>query len=677
MDDFSPVATARYQQGWKALNRLLHENRSFSGRERHCVFLNTGGSHEGQGRFANISAVSGLDFPEDGRAVAACDWDFDGRLDLWLTNRTAPRVRFLRNQNKTGYHFLAIRLQGDGVRTNRDAVGARVEVWTADAGQATTRPLIKTLYAGDAFLSQSSSWLHFGLGEATEIRDVLIRWPGGETQRLSGLDVDRHYVIDQRTGRATRWNPPTQRKPLVAADPDVAVSGAKARIVLPTRLSLPVVHTHEHAEPLNERLTKPTVLCLWSATCAPCLKELKELAHHADRLKQHGLDVVAINLDQLDGPEQGTIPHVPNLEFPFRSEHAALGLVKSLDAFQKAMLDRWEDLAVPTSILVDDQQRAAVIYRGAVGIDQLLADMAVLDAPVEELHDLATPFTGKWIASPQNTDPLRVTSQLIDVNMVREGVAYLKRYADQHAESALGRSNLGDVFHVMALLLQDQNQIAEAHAAFQQALEYNPDDVRVRHDYANMLAQEGQLGTAAEQLERALEVTPDDIATLRKLALLRMAQREFDSAIEAFERVVKEQPGDLAAQYNLANAYRTTGKIKDAVELYERILKMDSNMILAANNLAWIRATHPSATLRNGAEAVRLAEDLCQKTKFQQPSFLDTLAVAYAEAGQFEKAVQIAQRAIALATQAGDQRSAAEMQRRLELFEQKQPYRSE
>jgi tetratricopeptide (TPR) repeat protein len=407
------------------------------------------------------------------------------------------------------------------------------------------------------------------------------------------------------------------------------------------------------------------------------LKELKELAHHADRLKQHGLDVVAINLDQLDGLEQGSDPRVPPLEFPFRSEHATLGLVKSLDAFQKAMLDLWQDLAVPTSILVDDQQRAAVIYRGAAGVDQLLADMAILGAPAEELLDLATPFTGKWIATPQYTDPLRVTSQLIDMNMVSDGVAYLKRYADHQAESALGRRNLGDVFHVMAILLRDQNQAAEAHAAFQQALEYNPDDVRLRHDYANMLAQEGQLATAAEQLERALAVTPDDIATLRKLALLRMAQREFRGAIEAFERVVKEQPGDVAAQYNLANAYRTTGRITDAVALYERILKLDSNMILAANNLAWIRATHPSATLRNGTEAVRLAENLCQKTEFKQPSFLDTLAVAYAEAGQFEKAVQTAQRAIALATQAGDHRAAADMQRRLELFEQKQPYRSE
>jgi serine/threonine-protein kinase len=263
------------------------------------------------------------------------------------------------------------------------------------------------------------------------------------------------------------------------------------------------------------------------------------------------------------------------------------------------------------------------------------------------------------------------------MNMVSEGVAYLKQYADQHAKSALGGRNLGDVFHVMALLLRDQNQTAQAHAAFQQALEYIPDDVRVRHDYASVLAQEGLLPAAAEQLERALQVTPDDTATLRKLALLRMAQREFDRAMEAFERVIQKEPGDLAAQYNLANAYRTTGQITKAVELYERILRLDSNMILAANNLAWIRATHPSATLRNGAEAVRLAEDLCQKTEFQQPSYLDTLAVAYAEAGQFEKAAETAQRAIALATQAGDHRAVAEMQLRLELFEQKQPYRSE
>ena len=91
----------RYKQGWQALNRLLHEDGSFSGNERHCVFLNTG-DFAAEGRFADISAASGLDFADDGRAVAVADWDFDGDLDLWITNRTAPRVRFMRNDCASG-----------------------------------------------------------------------------------------------------------------------------------------------------------------------------------------------------------------------------------------------------------------------------------------------------------------------------------------------------------------------------------------------------------------------------------------------------------------------------------------------------------------------------------------------------------------------------------------------
>ena len=65
--------------------RLLREGHSFSGHERNCVFLNDSGN-----RFSDISAVSGLDFPDDGRGVSVTDWDHDGDLDVWLANRTGP-----------------------------------------------------------------------------------------------------------------------------------------------------------------------------------------------------------------------------------------------------------------------------------------------------------------------------------------------------------------------------------------------------------------------------------------------------------------------------------------------------------------------------------------------------------------------------------------------------------
>ena len=120
------------RQGDSALKRKQFDEmflggRSFSGRERHCVYLNTGSE-----RFANISAVSGLDFPDDGRAVAPVDWDQDGDLDLWISNRNAPRIRLLKNNTSRDRHYLALRLQGDGSKTNRDAIGARVELVVGD-----------------------------------------------------------------------------------------------------------------------------------------------------------------------------------------------------------------------------------------------------------------------------------------------------------------------------------------------------------------------------------------------------------------------------------------------------------------------------------------------------------------------------------------------------------------
>ena len=70
----------------RALHEFLRGGRSFSGRERNNCFLNTGGA-----RFADISAVSGFDWPDDGRAIGVVDWDHDGDLDLWLANRSGPR----------------------------------------------------------------------------------------------------------------------------------------------------------------------------------------------------------------------------------------------------------------------------------------------------------------------------------------------------------------------------------------------------------------------------------------------------------------------------------------------------------------------------------------------------------------------------------------------------------
>ena len=127
-----------------------------------------------------MSAIAGFDLPDDGRALAQVDWDDDGDLDCWISNRNGPQLRFLENRTNelsADRHFLKVHLVG--VDSNRDAVGARVALFLRGD---LDRPLTRTVRAGDSFLSQSSKRLHFGLGDRSEIDRLEVTWPTGATQ---------------------------------------------------------------------------------------------------------------------------------------------------------------------------------------------------------------------------------------------------------------------------------------------------------------------------------------------------------------------------------------------------------------------------------------------------------------------------------------------------------------
>ncbi|RMH15071.1 MAG: hypothetical protein D6696_21675, partial [Acidobacteria bacterium] len=213
----SSDAREAYVAGWQAILELLRQGRSWSGHERNCAFLSCGGE-----TFADVSAASGLDFADDGRALAVVDWDQDGDLDLWLHNRTGPRLRLMINRSERygGGRSVAFRLQG--TRVNRDAIGARVEVELADG-----RRRIETLYAGDGFLSQSSKWLHVGLGREDRIESVAVRWPGGRRESFAGVEAGGRYRLVEGEGIA-RPLPPRAPVRLAAAPQEPAREPAAA-----------------------------------------------------------------------------------------------------------------------------------------------------------------------------------------------------------------------------------------------------------------------------------------------------------------------------------------------------------------------------------------------------------------------------------------------------------------
>jgi tetratricopeptide (TPR) repeat protein len=126
---------------------------------------------------------------------------------------------------------------------------------------------------------------------------------------------------------------------------------------------------------------------------------------------------------------------------------------------------------------------------------------------------------------------------------------------------------------------------------------------------------------------------------------------------------------------HLANYYETIGQHREAVEHLEAALNLQPDAAETMNDLAWILATCPDASVRDGKRAVELAEHACELTGYKETLFIGTLAAAYAEAGRFDDAVATAKKAIANAQQNGETDLVTRNQKLLQLYLAHKPYR--
>jgi Tfp pilus assembly protein PilO len=131
------------------------------------------------------------------------------------------------------------------------------------------------------------------------------------------------------------------------------------------------------------------------------------------------------------------------------------------------------------------------------------------------------------------------------------------------------------------------------------------------------------------------------------------------------------------AELKQANVSAERHQFAEAIDHFQRALASDTNSAPALNNLAWLRATAPDPSLRNGPEAVRLAERACQQTQYKEIVPIRTLAAAYAEAGRFDDAVATARKALAMVLAQGPKELAARDEQLLELYKSGRPYHQE
>ena len=158
--------------------------------EVHYKQVNSLFHNEGNGKFIDVTKQSGSGFevPHAGRGVAFADFDNDGFVDLVVANNGDPPL-LLHNSGGNGNHFLNLQLVG--TKSNRDAMGARIRVKAGGISQ------IRDIAGGGSYLSQSDLRANFGLGKATRVDSIEVKWPSGQQQIFRDVEADKFYRIEE------------------------------------------------------------------------------------------------------------------------------------------------------------------------------------------------------------------------------------------------------------------------------------------------------------------------------------------------------------------------------------------------------------------------------------------------------------------------------------------------
>lgn len=259
--------------------------------------------------------------------------------------------------------------------------------------------------------------------------------------------------------------------------------------------------------------------------------------------------------------------------------------------------------------------------------------------------------------------------------------------AESHARQALELfPNSAIAHHVMGLACEAQQKWAEAAEHFSRTLAQQPDHIEATFGLATAFSRLGQTDQAIEKYSKVVQLNPEDPFPLNNLANIFLSQGRYDEAIARYTDALRLKPDYADARFNLAMAHvnqekfeaalphfkqlaeeapsdpqvlyylglclSRDGHLNEAFGHFNRALELAGEFPQVMSELAVIRATGSASELRNVEEAIRLAQRACELTEYKDVSCLRSLAAVLAEAGRFDEAISMAEKAISAAESA-------------------------
>jgi Flp pilus assembly protein TadD len=260
---------------------------------------------------------------------------------------------------------------------------------------------------------------------------------------------------------------------------------------------------------------------------------------------------------------------------------------------------------------------------------------------------------------------------LLQKGRMDEAVVQLRKALEIQPDNILAQTDL-------AIALFQQGQMSEAFAHFQKALALRPTDPLLHYNFGYALFSNGQLNEAAAEFRKAVEIQPDYARDVSQLGNAALHRGQVNEAMVLFQTLLRVRPDDAEAHYVLGVIFLQKQEVNQAIDHLQASLKSRPDNAGACNELAWVLATSPDPSIRNGAKALELAQQANALSGGKIPVVLETLAAANAETGHFPEAVATARQALQLAVDqnnAGNAAIVAALQEQLKSYQAGSPFR--